>query len=542
MRPGVLMKPRVLALLIFSTALPFASGCAADEIDSRGAAFPEPIGYTPPPSTARPPVAAVSAPDASGASSSDEVVVGEDDDGLASRGQAVDGSGAEDPGLESGGTNGPGAPGRGAEDTEAERQGAEDTGAEGQVADANADAYADDDPSALSDFRAPLDPYGAWTEDPTYGTVWVPSPDVVGDDFTPYVTGGHWAYDDEYVWVSDYDWGWAPFHYGRWTRGERLGWEWIPGRRYAGAWVSWRYGERGSPYVGWAPRAPSWGWRDGMAVRLGSVPSSPYSFVGTRDLFGPSLGSRVVAGSAAAGLVAHTRPWAIPSSGGLGGAPRGQSGGEGPPPSALNMPSSAIAHSAGDRGILQAEAFGRPSTAVALGARAPQRSATGDGWAGSRRASTTLGRTFPSRYAATSPSHFGGRFGAGFTGSPGAEAPMMRSPSYSQGGRAYSGTPSFPSSTYRTPGGGYGRSRDGSGGYYRSPGASVGWGTRPGGGAMGHGSAAPFHGNGTGGFHGGGGGGGSHGGSAGGGGFHGGGGGGGGFHGGGGNRGGGGRR
>jgi hypothetical protein len=441
-----------------------------DEIDPGGAAYPEPIGYTPPQAAGQPSPRVAPAPEASGTSSSDEVVVGGDDESHAMQGQ-----GAE---------------------------------------------------------RAPLDPYGAWTQDPTYGTVWVPSPDVVGDDFTPYVTGGHWAYDDDYLWVSDYDWGWAPFHYGRWARGDRLGWEWIPGRRYAGAWVSWRYGERGSPYVGWAPRAPTWGWRDGLAVRLGSVPSAPYAFVGARDLFGPSLGSHVIAGPAAASIVAHTRPWATPSSGRLAVAGPGRSAGQGPPPSALNLPSSAVVHSsAGDRGILQAQAFARPSTAVALGARAPQRSAGGDGWAGSRRASTTLGSSLPSRYAATAPSHFGGRFGAGFAGSPGAQAPMMRSPSYSQGARAYPGAPNS-SSTYRTPAGAYGRSRGGYGGYYRSPGASLGWGARPSG-AGGTGQAGPgaSHGSGMGGgFHGTGGGGGSHGGR------------GGGFRGGGGNRGGGGRR
>jgi hypothetical protein len=29
---------------------------------------------------------------------------------------------------------------------------------------------------------------------------------------TLYVTGGHWSYDGDYVWVSDYPWGWVPFH------------------------------------------------------------------------------------------------------------------------------------------------------------------------------------------------------------------------------------------------------------------------------------------------------------------------------------------
>ncbi len=130
------------------------------------------------------------------------------------------------------------------------------------------DEYSDSDPSALTDFRGALDPYGSWQDDPNYGTVWTPSPSVVGDDFAPYVSGGHWTYDDydNWSWVSDYDWGWAPFHYGRWAYlGTR--WGWIPGRRYAGAWVSWRTGYDGYDYLGWAPLPPAWGWRGGLPLR-----------------------------------------------------------------------------------------------------------------------------------------------------------------------------------------------------------------------------------------------------------------------------------
>src|ERR1700734_1446500 len=35
------------------------------------------------------------------------------------------------------------------------------------------DTYEDTDPSALTDFRATLDPHGSWFDDPTYGSVWV---------------------------------------------------------------------------------------------------------------------------------------------------------------------------------------------------------------------------------------------------------------------------------------------------------------------------------------------------------------------------------
>lgn len=132
----------------------------------------------------------------------------------------------------------------------------------------SADEYTDTDPSALTEFKPALDGHGAWVDDSTYGTVWVPESTEVGSDFEPYVTAGHWTYDDDqsWVWVSDYDWGWAPFHYGRWVRLPSHGWSWIPGRVYSGAWVTWRVGPSGYDYVGWAPAAPEWYWYDGYAV------------------------------------------------------------------------------------------------------------------------------------------------------------------------------------------------------------------------------------------------------------------------------------
>ncbi|HLV21835.1 MAG TPA: hypothetical protein VKZ49_13165, partial [Polyangiaceae bacterium] len=59
-----------------------------------------------------------------------------------------------------------------------------------QPAPAAEPAYDDTDPSALTEFRPALDPYGDWVQHPTYGLVWVPRQDVVGSDFAPYVTSG----------------------------------------------------------------------------------------------------------------------------------------------------------------------------------------------------------------------------------------------------------------------------------------------------------------------------------------------------------------
>ena len=104
------------------------------------------------------------------------------------------------------------------------------------------DEWADTDPSALTDFREPLQGYGTWVADDTYGTVWVPDTGVVGADFAPYQSGGYWTLTDDgdWLWVSTYDWGYVPFHYGRWIWISARGWAWIPGRVYAPAWVAWR--------------------------------------------------------------------------------------------------------------------------------------------------------------------------------------------------------------------------------------------------------------------------------------------------------------
>jgi hypothetical protein len=101
-------------------------------------------------------------------------------------------------------------------------------------------------------FYDALSPYGEWINNPEYGYVWMPN---AGPDFKPYATNGNWAYTDEgWAWESDYSWGWAPFHYGRWFYEDGYGWMWIPGNEWAPAWVSWR---ESPDYYGWAPLGPS---------------------------------------------------------------------------------------------------------------------------------------------------------------------------------------------------------------------------------------------------------------------------------------------
>jgi hypothetical protein len=158
-----------------------------------------------------------------------------------------------------------------------------------EIAAADEDAQlAEDDPEPLPEHSVALDPYGDWVDDPEWGMVWIPDVVVVGEDFVPYRTAGHWAADvnDEWVWVSDYGWGYIPFHYGRWVWLGELGvWAWVPGRVYAPAWVVWRVGEPGYPYVGWAPMPPSWCWYGSAVTVCHGYPLLAFWFVPSAYIF-----------------------------------------------------------------------------------------------------------------------------------------------------------------------------------------------------------------------------------------------------------------
>jgi len=94
---------------------------------------------------------------------------------------------------------------------------------------------------------------GNWVEVADYGYCWQPSVAVSNSHWRPY-SDGYWAYTDVgWTWVSNEDFGWATYHYGRWTRLRDRGWFWVPGREWGPAWVSWR---TGGDYVGWAPLPP----------------------------------------------------------------------------------------------------------------------------------------------------------------------------------------------------------------------------------------------------------------------------------------------
>jgi hypothetical protein len=132
----------------------------------------------------------------------------------------------------------------------------------------------------VESFYDELAPYGEWTQYPGYGNAWIPS---AGPDFQPYASNGHWIVT-EYgnTWVSDYDWGWAPFHYGRWIYDPAYGgWLWLPGSDWGPAWVSWR---SGGGYYGWAPLGP------GVNINLNvNLPAFCWTFVPQAYITSPRL-------------------------------------------------------------------------------------------------------------------------------------------------------------------------------------------------------------------------------------------------------------
>lgn len=137
----------------------------------------------------------------------------------------------------------------------------------------------------IESFYDELAPYGQWSQYPGYGDVWRPDADP---DFQPYASNGHWVVT-EYgnTWVSDYDWGWAPFHYGRWILDPAYGgWLWVPGRDWGPAWVSWR---SGGGYYGWAPLGP------GVNVNVNiNIPAPYWTFVPQVYITSPRLYSYCV--------------------------------------------------------------------------------------------------------------------------------------------------------------------------------------------------------------------------------------------------------
>jgi len=138
-------------------------------------------------------------------------------------------------------------------------------------------------------FYQTLAPYGAWIEMPEFGWCWRPTVAVVDASWRPYCDRGRWLWTDcGWYWQSDYAWGWAPFHYGRWHRSPACGWVWLPDTAWGPAWVTWRYSDT---YCGWAPLPPGayfgvgigfrfHGGRVGVGFDFGLVPDC-FTFIPT---------------------------------------------------------------------------------------------------------------------------------------------------------------------------------------------------------------------------------------------------------------------
>jgi len=158
-------------------------------------------------------------------------------------------------------------------------------------------AQDDDQGVSFQAFYDQLGAQGTWVQTDDYGYVFQPT--IQDPNWAPY-TDGHWVYTDiGWTWVSDEPWGWATYHYGRWANIDGTGWVWVPGYRWAPAWVSWRYG---GGYCGWAPLPPETfvgaeygGPRIGVGFHFGSdvdvsfhIGAGFYSFVRVGDIGEPN--------------------------------------------------------------------------------------------------------------------------------------------------------------------------------------------------------------------------------------------------------------
>jgi hypothetical protein len=179
---------------------------------------------------------------------------------------------------------------RRAADEKVKREAAEMRESEARAAaqDAAEDALAE---QSVDFFYDALDPYGDWVNVEGRGYCWHPR---VLPGWRPYTDGG-WVFTDYgWTWRSNEPFGWAVYHYGRWTRAPRLGWIWVPGTEWGPAWVSWR---NSSDYVGWAPLPPDAYSASGFSASVDSyfnIGPGLYTFLRVADFGEPSYVSRVL--------------------------------------------------------------------------------------------------------------------------------------------------------------------------------------------------------------------------------------------------------
>ncbi|MES3002522.1 MAG: DUF6600 domain-containing protein [Pseudomonadota bacterium] len=145
-----------------------------------------------------------------------------------------------------------------------------------------------------------LDANGQWSQDAAHGVVWTPR--TVPANWAPYRNGRwEWIAPWGWTWIDEAPWGFAPFHYGRWTQISSR-WVWVPGRIglkpvYAPALVAFIGGSGagwksalgpGRSGVTWFPLAPGEPWIPAHAASpvymsnvnrdLTMLPNAAYAF------------------------------------------------------------------------------------------------------------------------------------------------------------------------------------------------------------------------------------------------------------------------
>ncbi len=147
-------------------------------------------------------------------------------------------------------------------------------------------------------FYQALEPMGHWIQIDDYGYAWQPYSAAESPDWRPY-TIGSWAHTDAgWTWMSEEEFGWAVYHYGRWIKLNDIGWAWIPGYEWAPAWVTWRQSED-DEYIGWAPLPPEARYEPTIGFSTWvddyyDIGPMSYNFVHVRDFCGHRLRSVVL--------------------------------------------------------------------------------------------------------------------------------------------------------------------------------------------------------------------------------------------------------
>jgi hypothetical protein len=249
-------------------------------------------------------------------------------------------------------------------------------------------------------------PDGDWEERKPFGKVWTPH---VPKDWAPY-TDGHWVETNQgWGWVTVESWGWAVYHYGRWSYAAEHKWFWVPGTRWAPAWVAWR---SGNGYIGWAPLPPAIGFdvSSGLDPGAAAISATHFYFIPERALLSPDLRNVVLPAAQNAAIfqktsdithykMVHQRIFD------LGISPRYIAGIVGQRPQRLSVAS--LAESAGAAG--KPGPFYQPPALAQLASRSPRelgstsnsRQAAGPGAeaAGDRQATRGAGTMAPSARA-----------------------------------------------------------------------------------------------------------------------------------------------